>query len=467
MLLKNIKVIIRCCLKDFSSSLHMKHRRFHKMSSHRLLIVNRHIKNPLNICCMSSSSVQLEISKSKVLIDEKVQIKVNALGKGQKVTLQAYMTEGEKLFGACGHFVADDSGCVDTYKDFCHGGTFKGSDPMGLFCSMTTTPGVKPGRLMKMDVMSPYNVTISVHNGFLEFDSLPWCDATSCLASCQLQRYYAAPGVQRFPLEENGLHGTLLTPSGDGPFPAIINVFGLGGGILEFRSALLASHGFASLAIGYVGLPGLPQNEMELDYNYFLKIFDWLAKHPKVDATKLGGIGSCVGAGYLQFLTSMRPAMKCIVTVNSPGMVIGRDQIVEGESIESGSFKFDRIKVVNDLVYFRSMFKTGDIMPACKSWRHGAKTLAIQGLDDQCVNPFLLDIFKEQIPPEFKNNFTYITYPGAGHLIEPPYAPRCGTSYNKIFKMNMLWGGNDKQHCQAQEDSWPKILQFFNQHLKQ
>lgn len=85
---------------------------------------------------------------------------------------------------------------------------------MGLFWSMKTTPGVKQGRLIKGDVMSPYNVTIAVHDGFKEFDSLPWSDSSSSLASCHLERYYAAPGVQRFPLAENGLYGTLLTPPG-------------------------------------------------------------------------------------------------------------------------------------------------------------------------------------------------------------------------------------------------------------
>ncbi|XP_013097048.2 bile acid-CoA:amino acid N-acyltransferase-like [Biomphalaria glabrata] len=437
-----------------------------RQAIHRLVTISRHVQLTSQRCSSSLLPVKLKISKTRALVDEKVQIQVSKLSDGQKITLQAYMTEGDKQFGACGQYIADQTGCVDTYKDVSYGGTFEGLEPMGLFWSMKTTPGVKQGRLIKGDVMSPYNVTIAVHDGFKEFDSLPWSDSSSSLASCHLERYYAAPGVQRFPLAENGLYGTLLTPPGDGPFPAIIHFFGLGGGILEFRAALLASHGFATLAVGYVGLPGLPRNELELDFNYFLKIFDWLAQHPKVDNKNIGGVGTCVGSGYLQFITSMRPAMKCIATVNTPGMLIGTEQIVEGELIQAGKFKFDRITKVNDQISFRNMFSANEEIPVCPSWRHGAKMLAIQGLDDQCVNPALVEKFKEKIPPEFINNFTFIAYPGAGHLIEPPYAPRCGTSYNKIFKMNMLWGGSDKQHSQAQEDAWPKILQFFNQHLQ-
>ena len=36
-------------------------------------------------------------------------------------------------------------------------------------------------------------------------------------------------------------------------------------------------------------------------------------------------------------------------------------------------------------------------------------------------------------PKDKKDNFQIISYPGAGHLIEPPYAPLCRKSYNKHF----------------------------------
>lgn len=85
---------------------------------------------------------------------------------------------------------------------------------MGLFWSMKTTPGVKPGRLFKADVMVPYNVTVAVHDGFSEFDKLDWSSSISSLTSRDLQRSYAAPGVKKIPVNENGIYGSLFVPPG-------------------------------------------------------------------------------------------------------------------------------------------------------------------------------------------------------------------------------------------------------------
>lgn len=75
---------------------------------------------------VSTSTTQIKFSKEDVLVDEKIKIKVKGLGKNQKITLQTYFTEGDKSFGACGHYVADPEGTVDTYRDACHGGTYNG-----------------------------------------------------------------------------------------------------------------------------------------------------------------------------------------------------------------------------------------------------------------------------------------------------------------------------------------------------
>ena len=60
-----------------------------------------------------------------------------------------------------------------------------------------------------------------------------------------------------------------------------------------------------------------------------------------------------------------------------------------------------------------------------------------------------------------------LSYPGTGHLIEPPFAPHCYASYHKSFKTTLAWGGNAKDHSLAQEDSWQKILEFFSKNVGQ
>ena len=57
---------------------------------------------------------------------------------------------------------------------------------------------------------------------------------------------------------------------GNGPFPGVIDLFGTAGGILEFRSALLASRGFASLSLPYFRYEDLPDTMFDIDLEYFM-----------------------------------------------------------------------------------------------------------------------------------------------------------------------------------------------------
>ena len=69
-------------------------------------------------------------------------------------------------------------------------------------------------------------------------------------------------GVERIEVNAGRIRGTLFLPEGrTGPFPAVINLYG---GvhkrkIIEDKSALLASRGFASLALAFFGVEGLPR----------------------------------------------------------------------------------------------------------------------------------------------------------------------------------------------------------------
>ena len=55
---------------------------------------------------------------------------------------------------------------------------------------------------------------------------------------------------------------------GDGPFPGVIDMFGTAGGLIEMRSALLASRGFVAFALPYFDYEDLPSS-LELNWEYF------------------------------------------------------------------------------------------------------------------------------------------------------------------------------------------------------
>lgn len=74
----------------------------------------------------------------------------------------------------------------------------------------------------------------------------------------------------------------MLPSVGPGPFPAIIDVYGVGGGLLEYRASLLAGHGFATLALAFYGFEDLPKELNVIEVDYFEEAVCYMLQHPKV-----------------------------------------------------------------------------------------------------------------------------------------------------------------------------------------
>lgn len=94
--------------------------------------------------------------------------------------------------------------------------------------------------------------------------------------------------------------------------------------------------------------------------------------------------------------------------------------------------------------------------------------LFIVGENDECSKSReYAEQALHQLQNHGRNNGRMLVYPGAGHLIEPPYAPLCYASPNLKLSSPLLWGGEPTAHATAQEHSWGEILKFFRQHLIQ
>lgn len=95
---------------------------------------------------------------------------------------------------------------------------------------------------------------------------------------------------------EGGLKATLFTPSTGGPHPAIICVEGSLGGLHENRAALLASHGFATMALAYFGVEGIPAELNEIPLETVEKGIKFLEKKETIDSNRIGIWGFSKGA---------------------------------------------------------------------------------------------------------------------------------------------------------------------------
>jgi carboxymethylenebutenolidase len=117
------------------------------------------------------------------------------------------------------------------------------------------------------------------------------------------------------------VQGLLYTPSGNGPFPAIIVIhewWGLNDWVKE-QASKLSDQGYAALAIDlYRGkvaktpdeaheiMRGVPEDRAKRDLH---AAFGFLASQPNVKKDRIGAIGWCMGGGYSLDVALQEPTL--------------------------------------------------------------------------------------------------------------------------------------------------------------
>ncbi|XP_043943139.1 bile acid-CoA:amino acid N-acyltransferase-like [Protopterus annectens] len=252
------------------------------------------------------------------LADETVQIHIENLQSNQPITLHsALKTEQNDIWESYSHYISSSDGIVQVDKDKSHGGSYTGCEPMGFVWSLKPSPGSpEHSRLRKHDVTVPFVVQVSVLDGHIS----EWSSDQTALAVINLDLWYMAPGVRRINIRHNGIVGTLFLPAGHGPFPGIVDLWGGVPGLIEFRASLLASHGFATLALAYIGHPDLPypKGYLGVTSEYFEEAYNFLKNQPQVVKDRIGIIGYCSGVFIsLRMATEMLSIKpRCVVGVS-------------------------------------------------------------------------------------------------------------------------------------------------------
>ena len=165
---------------------------------------------------------KLIVTPVSSLIDEKNEISLTGLDKQQAVTLYAQLRgDDQTLFHSSAHYIANQAGCVFVNEQPSLGGSYTGLHPMGLLWSLELGPNGRKGfRLFKRDVTTSYEVKLKAFQGHL---SIGEChsseDSDTLLAECKFYKCYLSPDVQRIPVKDGRVRGTLFLPPGQGPFP--------------------------------------------------------------------------------------------------------------------------------------------------------------------------------------------------------------------------------------------------------
>ncbi|XP_039200171.1 acyl-coenzyme A amino acid N-acyltransferase 2-like isoform X1 [Crotalus tigris] len=411
--------------------------------------------------------VHLSVTPEVSLADSPVKIYASGLAPAQLVTLHASLTDERGVkYTARAFYQANQNGEVDVAEASALGGNYTGVWSMGLFYTLKAEKMFH--RLLKRDVTgSPFYVQISLFNSTV-IVPLPTHEP---LATSTVERWYAAPGVERIPIKSGRVRGALFLPPGSGPFPGLIDLFGGAGGLIEFRAGLLASKGFAVLALAFFAYDDLPQTLEVVDLEYFEEACRLLLKNPKVRGPRAGVIGLSKGAEIALAMGTFLEEIAAAVCINGATSMNGAPLHFRDINIPAVPYSAEAV-LINEIGLMSSFNVMGDpldsvhevsTIPVEKAQGH---ILLVVGEADQGVNSKMFaEAALSRAKKYGKTNCRLLSYPKAGHMIEPPGSPTCFISSIRGSPISTIWGGEMKSHAKAEEHFWKEVLKFFELHL--
>ncbi|XP_065072225.1 bile acid-CoA:amino acid N-acyltransferase-like [Rhopilema esculentum] len=414
-----------------------------------------------------------------VLVDQRIEIQVKNLRPFQHVTLRVELnSEKPVFFESYGHYIADKDGELNLSRDSSFGGTYKGIDNMGLFWSMLVAPGQRKGaRFITKDVTKMMEFRVFLFDGHVmsqsnaesmvqALEKLP-----KALAKTAILRTYLAENVERVEISVGRIRGTLFVPKGNRKFPGVIDMFGTHGGLLEYRAAILASHGFVTLALAFFSYKDLPNGFFNLELEYFMEAAKWLASHDKVYSSGIGYIGVSYGGQIALHVSAECPFVKAVVAISShnaigipvkyKGKILGFTKIFSREDIVITE---DQMIITRDSFekYAEELHSIEIPIEKIKG-----KIMIVAGEEDMSTNaPKCARRMQSRLKEYSKEPPTVLIYPGTGHLIEVPYMPVCSASYHSVVGHLIVWGGNIIEHSAAQEHAWHYIRSFLFENIQ-
>ncbi|XP_048218558.1 acyl-coenzyme A thioesterase 3-like isoform X3 [Perognathus longimembris pacificus] len=405
----------------------------------------------------------------RVCWDEPVRIAVRGLAPEQPVALRASLRDEKgALFRAHARYRADARGQLDLQRAPALGGSFAGLEPMGLLWAMQ--PDRPFWRLVKRDVQTPLQVELEVLDD-REPHEPAGPEGGRVLARAVHERHFMAAGVRRVPVREGRVRATLFLPPGPGPFPGIIDLFGVGGGLLEYRASLLAGKGFAVMALAYYNYDDLPKDMQILHLEYFEEAMNYLLRHPQVKGSGVGVLGISKGGELGIAMASFLKGITAAVIINGSVSNVGGTIYYKDETVLPVGMDPSRVTMTKDGIMdvvdaLNNPLEGPDQKSIFPVERSDTAFLFLVGQDDHnWKSEFYANVTSERLEAHGKEKPQIILYPEAGHYIEPPYFPLYRAGMHLMVGATILLGGEPRAHAMAQLDAWEQLQIFFHRHL--
>lgn len=415
-----------------------------------------------------AAAQEINLEPERALSDTPVTITLSGFEAGSEVTLRARMRdETDVPWASYAIFEVAEDGTLDLSSQAPLEGTYTESDPMGLFWSMQ--PESEPEAGLFLSTLEPWVITLGAEVG------------GETVATAEAERLSVEGDVTRTEVRDEGLVGTLFTPPGDGPHPAIIVLGGSEGGLDEGWAAALASRGYAALALAYFGIDGLPEELLEVPLETFYTALDWFAAQGAVDEERIALVGGSKGGEAALLVASRRPEVRAVVayvpssvvwqgisftdfTPRSSWSLAGEGLPFVPYAAMPGTLPDNPETMVLEPLYRGSLERYEGDEAFIPVEDIGGPVLLISGGDDALwPSALMAEAVKERLEASGHGDLAeHLSYEDAGHLILNPYVPTWGTE----AIIGLAMGGTPQANAEAAADSWPRVLDFLEAQLR-
>lgn len=420
----------------------------------------------VSAACALQPNIELS-NKQEIVLGDPIQIRLVGLQAGSTPTLRARLIKSNgEVWMSSAQFLANETGSVDPSKDAPQNGSYAGVDSLGIFWSME-----------KSDEEANESARPSQQSQRIEFEL--FLDGKS-VAQTSVVRWLVSPGVTRSEITSHGLIATCYLPKNKTNNPGLIIVGGSKGGIDWARrmAGLLASHGYAALALAYFGMEGLPQQLEEIPLEYFERAVKTFKEQPLVDGSKLAVMGISKGGELALLMGASFSDVNTVIAI-VPSHVVWQS-VYPPDWPQTSSWSRDG-RPLPFVRYgpFETIQRTGSLVELYRTGLKDKTAVAISSIQvEQTQGPILLISAKEDHmwpsstmsdavmsrlkKTKYKFPYKHLAYEGAGHAIGGPgYEP-----VTERAASNWV-GGSRAGNARAEADGWQQLLRFLASNLRQ